>query len=500
MNNPWREWKYSRLKAEWECQMESFLSRLTLELSLTPHFETAFRSSLRWTPEPLRRELEKTLQRVERGLSLEESLALFSQGAESPLITRVTSLLVHVIHEGITPESIQALQRVAEDLRNQEKTQLRAYSNQLTVYALVFIACSALVPAFFLSFVSIGSTFMEMSWRGEEIVFISWIVFPLVNAAILVLVWYKTPPSIRQSHLDQNDSGERKKSFLESLDFKCRENGIEGGLHRVLVSSTIEGCGLFLIGWSAYLHFSPEGVEPLLLLGAGALFPLLANVVFQEARFESITQKMENQWPDSLLMWASFPSTVSFSKALGEMSRTTHAPIREEWKKVWKRVHQGDHFSNAMKGFAQGRNGVLGLRASQLLVQGYVTGIPLSNACTRLAQDGMALHSLQSERNAALLIEKYTILGAGGLLVPLLLGLTTGMVTGLALGSGGEMIPNPIQDVTVMAVRGYLFIYAMIASLFAGMLNGSIRRAGAYAIWLIPLSQFLWEVGRAVSG
>lgn len=463
------------------------------ELELQSNPETAFRQSLTWTPPPLREEWERIIQQMEKGSTLEEGMARLAQQANSPILTRVSSVIIHLCREGTSHSSLQSIQRVAEDLRMQERNTLRAFAQKLTVFTLLFIACSALIPAFFLSFVSIGSTFLETTWKPEEILVITLVVFPLIDLFILGWVWIQTP-------IIQSPVQEQKEPWIAHIDFICKQNGLAGGWKKLLRSSIIEGCALFLIGWSIFLAFRLEGIEPVLILITGTIFPFLVNVAVQEKTFKETTKKIEQQVLDSLLFWSALPNTWAFERKMEEVGKNAPFPMQTEWNGILQRIQKGESVPHALEKLGEKRESPLLERVKRLLIQGYVSGASLGESCTRLASDGMQQQALMDERQSSLLIEKYTLLGAGGIIVPVLLGLSMGMVGHLSLGISGKLTNPELQNVIVWGTRGYLFLYAIIASAFVGWMENSWGRARVYMIWLVPLSQLVWWVGQLLTG
>lgn len=318
-----QKFKRERTIRQWELGIEPFLSAYAGELSLSKNPEKAFRHTIEWTPLPLRNEWEKILARMEQGSSLEEGWGRFIQEAQSPLLTRVGSVLLHVSREGVSPSSMQALQRITIDVRAQEKHSIRAFAQKLTVLTLLFIAISALIPAFFLSFISIGSTFMESTFTPEEVLVITLIGFPLLDGILLSWVWAQSPIP-----LPSNEKSSRRglTSFLARCDFIAKKNGVKDGWRGLTRSSVIEGTSLFLIGWCGYLMIRPSGIEPILLMGVGTFFPFLVNWAWHEHVFRETTRRMERQSLDALLYWSALPSTWSFERKLDELATQTSLP------------------------------------------------------------------------------------------------------------------------------------------------------------------------------
>ncbi len=482
-----RAFKRKRLIQKWEAGIEPFLSTYIGMAALTRNPEQAFRESIPWTPYPLRVEWESILSQMERGDTLESGIGRFAQGAGSPILTRISGALIHLSREGVSSPSINSLQKVIEDVRAQERNVIRAFSQKLTMLTLVFIACSALIPAFFLSFVAIGSTFLESSWGASDVLVITLFVFPLIDMGVLAWVWIQTPPLVSQKTMV-----EKKESFLERLERMARANGIKDGWSGLLRSSVIEGCALFLIGWSAYLSLEHPSIEWEVLLIFASIFPLIANTMWMEKKYEQVTKQLERQVLDSLLYWSALPSTWGFERAMREIAENAPSPIRGEWNTLLGRIQKGEDVKDALPHLGEGRESLTISRASHVLIQGYVNGPGFREECARMAAEGLARQSLYEERESTLLIEKFTLLGAGGMVVPLLLGLSTGMVERFAVELGNQSLNPELQQAAVLGARGYLFIYSILASGFVGVMEGNSKPINHYMMWLIPLSQFIW--------
>ena len=65
------------------------------------------------------------------------------------------------------------------------------------MYSVVFIVLSAIVPAMFQAFISIGSTFMELDFTSIQILLITTVLFPVINLGILLLIKSKTPEILK---------------------------------------------------------------------------------------------------------------------------------------------------------------------------------------------------------------------------------------------------------------------------------------------------------------
>jgi hypothetical protein len=209
---------------------------------------------------------------------------------------------------------------------------------------------------------------------------------------------------------------------------------------------------------------------------------------------------MEKQAGESLLLLSSIPETVSFVAQLEWVAHITPNPLQEAWKKIIHQIKKGKNPVNAFDILSHARNSSILESVSALLRQTYENGAPFGESARELAQKIASQHASIHERRATLLVEKYTILLAGGVLVPFLLGILTGVVTALPLSSTTDLIPSGADALFSSAlhgVRGYLLLYACIAGLFVGMQENKWGEGLAYSLILLPCSQIVFMIGQA---
>jgi flagellar protein FlaJ len=94
--------------------------------------------------------------------------------------------------------SSETLKRLTDDLLVRQKIESKEFSGKMVVYALVFIAVSAIMPSMFQSFILIGSYFMKISFTPLQVLAIVVILFPALDISILFMIHSKTPIFLRQ--------------------------------------------------------------------------------------------------------------------------------------------------------------------------------------------------------------------------------------------------------------------------------------------------------------
>ncbi len=286
--------------------------------------------------------------------------------------------------------------------------------------------------------------------------------------------------------------------YAKELDFRCKRNGVKSGLSGMIRSSVIEGVSFFLVGWCAFLFFKPAESFWTIIIFACAFTPLLLNVLFHELNFEHRTRKVEQQLPDSLILFASFPTHTSYEHAIALLSTSTSQPIRSEWERMHQMIEKNGDVLGALDFFGEGMDSLSVRRSVQILRRGYQSGIPIQGALAGMAHELLVHHAHFQERNATLLVEKYTLLLAGGILVPVLLGVMVGVVEKLPFNLllDNAAAHDELFHAALFSIQGYLFLYAGIAGAFVGLQENAKWKMSVYVLALIPLAQIAYFVGR----
>ncbi|MCX6800787.1 MAG: type II secretion system F family protein [Candidatus Diapherotrites archaeon] len=187
-----------------EAELPLFLLQLSTEIKIGKSFLEALKDCTAQNLNEKRTrknlcvadEFGKVVADTEKGATFQEALNNMNNRMESLTIRRACSSLSNLHLQG--KKDVDGLKKLAQELLLKQKIESREFSSKMVVYALVFVAVSAIVPAMFQSFILIGSYFMKISFTPEQVFAIIVVFFPAVDIAILSIINSKTPAFLRQ--------------------------------------------------------------------------------------------------------------------------------------------------------------------------------------------------------------------------------------------------------------------------------------------------------------
>jgi pilus assembly protein TadC len=185
--------KHKKYTKKVEVDLSFFLTNLITELKIGKDLVSAIKKC---SAEKNRaaKEYSIVINFIENGLSLKEALIEMNKKFNSLNIKRTNSNLYNIYQHG---NDVHGLKKFADELLLRQRIESKEFGGKLVVYALVFIAISAIVPAMFASFILIGSYFMQIKFTAIQIFLILVILFPALDLMVLLTINSKTPLFLR---------------------------------------------------------------------------------------------------------------------------------------------------------------------------------------------------------------------------------------------------------------------------------------------------------------
>lgn len=264
-------------------------------------------------------------------------------------------------------------------------------------------------------------------------------------------------------------------------------------LRLFILACVVEGI-IVMIGTmflSFYLGFD---IEKGIITGFLFFFlPLVINYFWQDFFFERRKRKKEEMVVELLLEASVFYDNNSLIENIRKISETDIGLISRDFEKVYREINNGSSVVEALERMKKINKSRVIERIVDLFLHGYNSGANMSELLRECAEDLMENKAVNQERQAVMLVTKYTLILASGLIVPCILGVVIGLVNGLNFGAMGSLeigLPMELRkELFSLAVLGttiYVFEFAFLSSFFLAFQEGNKKNFWIYLIIILP--------------
>ncbi len=174
------------------------LMQASVDLNIGAPFDAALGKIAEGNYGELSRILRAALRAAERsGGSVPSALMRAAEVSYSKEFRRSAMQLIAVYENGAKGSAGEDVRRIAVELLSKQKSQAKEFSAKVVTISLMFVVVSAVVPALFQAFVTVGSSFMEVPFSPLEILVFCAFVFPIVDLAMLLYTRSLTPEFLK---------------------------------------------------------------------------------------------------------------------------------------------------------------------------------------------------------------------------------------------------------------------------------------------------------------
>lgn len=134
-------------------------------------------------------ELKKAIKNVKRNnISVPNALLELASKNRSNLLKRTVAQLISIYEHGTKKKPGEIIRRIALEMLSRQKSEAKEFSGKVVMFSLAFIVLSAIIPALFQAFITVGSSFMEIPFDGVQVLIIVGILFPLLDTLLLFYI------------------------------------------------------------------------------------------------------------------------------------------------------------------------------------------------------------------------------------------------------------------------------------------------------------------------
>ncbi|MFH1750271.1 MAG: hypothetical protein ABH863_01180 [Candidatus Micrarchaeota archaeon] len=241
---------------------------------------------------------------------------------------------------------------------------------------------------------------------------------------------------------------------------------------------------------------------PRLLLGLAILSlpPSLLYFLLDYMR-DSKQNAIEEALPEALFRIASFPPGTPLEKII-EGIAAMDSPLGREFQKADRMAKAGIPTDASLVSIAENNSSPLLKSGISMILETYEIGAPTS-ALETIASDLLEMQSVRKEATSALSLQKYTLLGACGILIPVILSLLLGTVFSLGFTLDDSIFGDAqgnagLLAAAIGAIQIYLFLLCAIAGVFIALQEGKLKKAPVYFCMLFPGALLIFHVLRGM--
>ena len=262
--------------------------------------------------------------------------------------------------------------------------------------------------------------------------------------------------------------------------------------------------GIFVMILIMIVLWQQKQPDLYIIIGGLSFFlPFVLNYLFHDIVFERNKLRKESLLPDLMLEASVFCDESSFLGTIKRLSMQDFPLLGKDFQRIFSEISNGSGIEEAIER-AKKRNKSKAFSASMgLFLQGYHSGSKMGELFKEAAENLLEMQAILKERGAVMLINKYTLILAAGLIVPAILGLIVGLVSGMSFDSIGDMsIGMAIEErkrmleLTTLGTNIYLGEYALLSAFFLAVQEGNKKNFWIYASILLPTALAIFTLAQ----
>jgi len=223
------------------------------------------------------------------------------------------------------------------------------------------------------------------------------------------------------------------------------------------------------------------------------------KIFYNQYLFQIKKRSLEINLIDEVLKISSIPKKdikLVFSKLINSNNKV----ISEEFLWAYKKIEKGHSLKDIFSILKKKYNSEILNRFLDLIIISVNTGSVSSEDYKNLAKTFLKSKELINDRKSLLLMQKYTIIFAGGLIVPGILGVIISLVKKLGsevdLSLIGLNASTSLYSVAYYCSIIYIIEYVIISAIYLSLLEDESKNIIIYLILLLPVSLLIFFISK----
>jgi hypothetical protein len=209
-------------------------------------------------------------------------------------------------------------------------------------------------------------------------------------------------------------------------------------------------------------------------------------------------KKLEDALVDEILNISSYVRSNDLKLILHKLANSNNKIISNDFKIILNKVNKGHKIKDLFKDLKEKYNSNLLDKFLDLLEYSISSGTVTLKDYKIIVKDYLKAKELLNERDSVLLMQKYTIIFAGGLIVPGILGIVISLVKNLVgvvdISVVGLSSSASLYLVSYYCAIIYIIEYVIISSFYLAQLEDNIKKFIYYLIFLLPVSLLIFFI------
>ncbi len=211
-----------------------------------------------------------------------------------------------------------------------------------------------------------------------------------------------------------------------------------------------------------------------------------------------IKRDLENTLTEEILKLTTINVSGDIKRIINCLTLSRNKTISKEFLIIKRKIMQGHNINDLFEALMKKYNSDILDKFLNLILISYKTGTTSQNDFKNLVDDFLRSKQIMQERNSMLLMQKYTIVFSGTIIIPIILGVVISLVEKLQssfdMSALGFEINSQLFVVGYYCAIIYIIEYIIISSVYLATIENNPKKFIIYLLIFLPVGLCLFFV------